>query len=102
MKDFGSLHTSPSTLYEDYAKLVDTKEHSNIRFQLDPVTPGGPDQFVYANKSLVLFRLFEREVREYSQESRVFQLRMEEVLSCPQTKSMCPQFFQRVFDAKTG
>lgn len=55
----------PTCLLEDYAKLVDSKEHSNIKFLLDPVKQGAPDQIVYANKSLVLFRLFEREIREY-------------------------------------
>ena len=81
---------------------MDSQEHSNIRFQLDPVRLGECEQIVYANKALVLFRLFEREVREYCQDSRVFQSRMEDVLTCPQTKTMCPQFFQRVFDAKPG
>lgn len=33
----------PTCLLEDYAKLVDSKEHSNIKFQLDPVKPGAPD-----------------------------------------------------------
>ena len=69
---------------------MDSKEHSNIKFLLDAASPGALEQVVHANKSLVLFRLFEREVREYCQESRVFQNRMEDVLTCPQTKSMCP------------
>ena len=97
-----SQQQSISSLLEDYAKLVDSKDHSNIKFLLDPIKQGGPEQVVHANKSLVLFRLFEREVREYCQDSRVFNMRMEEVLSCSQTKSMCPQFFQRVFEAKPG
>ena len=50
---------------------------------LDPIKAGECEQIVYANKALVLFRLFEREVREYCQDSRVFQSRMEDVLSCP-------------------
>ncbi len=61
-----------SGLLADYAKLIDSKEHSNIKFMLDPSVPGASEQIIYANKSLVLFRLFEREVREYCQDSRVF------------------------------
>ena len=71
-----------STLLEDYVQLVDKKEHSNIVFLLDPIVEGGQQQAVHANKSLVLFRLFEREIREYGSDSHVTQLRMEEVLSC--------------------
>ena len=59
-------------LLEDYAKLVNSKEHSNLKFLIDGTTPGAPAQVIHANKSLVLFRLFEREVREYCQDSRVF------------------------------
>lgn len=76
---------------DDYAKLVDSKDHSNIKFTLDDpskLTAEGP--VIYANKSLVLFRLFEREVRDYCSDSAVFNMRMEEVLSTPQTRSMCP------------
>ena len=71
-----------STLLDDYVQLVDKKEHSNIVFLLDPIVEGGQQQAVHANKSLVLFRLFEREIREYGSDSHVTQLRMEEVLSC--------------------
>ena len=98
----GSQHESASSLLEDYAKLIDSRDHSSIKFMLDPERPGLPEQIVQANKSLVLFRLFEREVREYCSDSHVFNMRMEEVLSNPQTRVMCPQFFQRVFDAKLG
>ena len=69
------------SLLGDYAKLVDSREHSNIKFVLDSERPGMTEQVVYANKSLVLFRLFEREVREYCQDSRIFQGRMEDILS---------------------
>ena len=89
-------------ILEDYAKLIDSREHSNIRFSLDATTPGASEQIVHANKSLVLFRLFEREVRDYCSDSHVFNMRMEEVLSSPATRSICPQFFVRVFDAKPG
>jgi hypothetical protein len=34
---------SASSLLRDYAKLIDSKEHSNIKFLLDPSVPGAPD-----------------------------------------------------------
>ena len=37
------IASSFSSLLDDYAKLVDAKEHSNIRFTLDPVTPGASE-----------------------------------------------------------
>ena len=79
--------TSTSTINSDYAKLVDSLDHSNISFVLDPEMPNGCEQIVYANKSLVLFRLFEREVRSYSHETEIFHHKMEDVFKHQQMKS---------------
>ena len=39
----GSQQESNSSLLEDYAKLVDSKDHANIKFMLDPEKPGAPE-----------------------------------------------------------
>ena len=40
LKESESFQDASSSLMEDYAKLVDSKEHSNILFLLDPEKPG--------------------------------------------------------------
>ena len=55
-----------STINADYGKLVNSQDDSNIVFLLDPEKIFDPVQFVYANKSLLLFRLFEREMRNFA------------------------------------
>lgn len=69
---------------------------------------------VYANKSLVLYRLIERELRttDFQSGNAAFKLTIPELLSAKLTKSRlldraelrfhCATFMERVYNAKSG
>ena len=69
-----------STIHFDYARLVNFQDHSNIIFLLEPEKIFDPMQVVYANKALLLHRIFEREIQGFASEKNIFCLKLEEAL----------------------
>ena len=59
-------------------------------------------QVVYANKALLLHRIFEREIQGFASEKNIFCLKLEDALTNKSLRDRLPQFIVRVFDAKNG
>ena len=91
-----------STLHNDYARLVNSQDHSNIIFLLEPEKVFDPMQVVYANKALLLHRIFEREIQGFAGEKNIFCLKLEDALKNQSLRDRLPQFIVKVFDAKNG
>ena len=91
-----------STIHSDYARLVNSQEHSNITFLLEPEKIFDPMQVVYANKALLLHRIFEKEIQGFASEKNIFCLRLEDALKDKSLRDQLPQFIVKVFDAKNG
>ena len=82
-----------STITNDFASLVDQQEYSDIVFLLDS-SDIIQNSFVsvYANRSLVLHRIYEKESREIAFANNISSLRMEEALDTSingDSKSRC-------------
>ena len=74
-----SIRVSKSTLNANLALAVDCPELSNIEFVLKPINDfceAPKSTVIYANKSLVLYRLIERELRttDFNSGNAVFKM----------------------------
>lgn len=86
---------APSTLDSDLARIVDDKELSNIVLSLSY-----SNEILNVNKSVLLYRLFEREVMLIAQRPDNYALKsmqmmsknMHEIFKCPQTAFNLPDF----------
>jgi hypothetical protein len=118
-----SVRISKSTLHANLAEAVDCSEFSDIEFVLKPAS----DFFevaartqIFANKSLVLYRLIERELRttDFNSSNAVFKMQIPELLNSNRSSKALttsrleldrsqPQFqanafLQKVFNARAG
>ena len=107
-----SVIVAKSTLHPNLASAVNVPELSDIEFVLRPSVGQNPP-VVHANKSLVLYRLIERELRttDHNSGNAVFRMPLPELLSMRANKTrqvsdpvrfQCNQFLQRVFGARAG
>lgn len=109
-----SITVSPSTLIHNLAAVVNDPEVSNIEFVLKASSQAS-QQVVYANKSLVLYRLVERELRttDFNSGNTVFRMQLPELLGSTNSKTQqlftsqqarfqCSSFLQRVYRAQAG
>ena len=81
---------------------MNSKDNSNIVFVLEPQKVFDNMPQVYANKSLVLFRLFEREMRSMANDKASYCLKIGDILNSKILREKLPAFLVRVFDAKDG
>jgi hypothetical protein len=87
-----SILVGPSTLMTDLASVVDDAEVSNIEFVLNSCNQAN-DQVIYANKSLVLYRLVERELRttEFNSGNALFRMQLPELFAPDKSPQLPPQ-----------
>lgn len=81
-----SIAVTASTLMQNLASVVNDPEVSNIEFVLKSNGHSSP---IYANKSLVLYRLIERELRttDYQSGNAVVRMQLPELLGLPLKKT---------------
>lgn len=85
-----SVTVARSTLHNNLASVVNIPELSDIEFVLRPSHASSRSQsVVYANKSLVLYRLIERELRttDLNSGNAVFRMQLPELLSVKHNKT---------------
>jgi hypothetical protein len=107
-----SVTVSRSTLHTSLASVVNIPELSDIEFVLRPTSSLGTS-VVHANKSLVLYRLIERELRttDFNSGNAVFRMHIPELLGARPNKThlstdpvrfQCSAFLKKVFNARAG
>jgi hypothetical protein len=90
-----NITVSRSSMHQDFAEVVNVPELSDIEFLLqtsNPLEGFTNSAVVYANKSLVLYRLIERELRttDFNSGNNIFNRLIPELLSskAPKTQQL--------------